>query len=245
MIKDFERRDEDRKKILKWSILAVLLLAAVVTASVHVRSFEVTGNTRYTDEELLQMIYPERWDTNSLYGLIKDRFIPHPQLPFVERYDIMWKSPVSVEIVVYEKNIVGYVDYMSSHMYFDKDGIIVESTGTLLEGVPHVTGLDFGSIVLYQPLPVSDSRVFGNILNLTGALSSYGIACDEISYDKLLNATLTLGGIEVYLGSSQDMEMKISTLNDMLPQLEGLEGELDLSVYSENATEEAYIFKKK
>ena len=31
-----------------------------------------------------------------------------------------------MEVIIYEKSVVGYVSYMSSYMYFDKDGIIVE-----------------------------------------------------------------------------------------------------------------------
>ena len=46
----------------------------------------------------------------------------------MQRYDIDFDGPFAVSITVYEKNVVGYVDYMSSHMYFDKDGIIVESS---------------------------------------------------------------------------------------------------------------------
>ena len=72
----------------------------------------------------------------------------------MQRYDIDFDGPFAVSITVYEKNVVGYVDYMSSHMYFDKDGIIVESTGNRLEGIPRISGLSFGSIVLYRELPV-------------------------------------------------------------------------------------------
>ena len=50
-----------------------------------------------------------------------------------------------MEIIIYEKSIVGYVSYMSSYMYFDKDGIVVESSSSQLDGVPWVTGLDFGT----------------------------------------------------------------------------------------------------
>ena len=56
--------------------------------------------------------------------------------------------------MVFEKSVVGYVSYMSSYMYFDKDGIIVESSVEQLPGVPWITGLDFGHIILHQPLPV-------------------------------------------------------------------------------------------
>ena len=62
-------------------------------------------------------------------------------------------------------------------MYFDRDGIIVESSGEKLEGVPWITGLDFGQIVLYKPLPVEDPDVFQEILNLTQQLSLYGDSC--------------------------------------------------------------------
>lgn len=245
MLREFELREQKRRRITRWGLAFFVILAAVVLLSVRVTKFEVRGNTRYTDEELVSMIYSGNWDTNSLYGFLKDKLRPHKEIPFVERYQVNWRSPFSVEIIVYEKGVVGYVDYMSSHMYFDKDGIIVESTGKLLEGVPRIVGLNFGSIVLYEPLPVADKQVFGDILNLTGALSAYGIQCDEISYDKLLHATLYIDELEVSLGGNEDMELKISTLNDMLPKLSGLSGELDLSAYSENSGNERYIFKKK
>ena len=163
----------------------------------------------------------------------------------MQRYDIDFDGPFAVSITVYEKNVVGYVDYMSSHMYFDKDGIIVESTSNRLEGIPRISGLSFGSIVLYRELPVENKDVFNNILNLTGALRTYDIDCEEIQYDSLLNATLRIGDISVRLGSNKDMEMKISTLHDILPHLSGRKGELNLSDYSETSDHESYIFKEK
>ena len=62
----------------------------------------------------------------------------------------MFRSPSDVEVIVYEKSVVGYVSYMNSRMYFDKDGIIVESTSETLPGVPKIAGLSFGHIVLHQ-----------------------------------------------------------------------------------------------
>ncbi len=237
--------EQRTKHLLRWGIVLMLLLIAILLASLRFRSFSVVGNTRYSSEEIVQMIFSDPWDTNPLYCLVKDRTQSHKELPFIQRYDISLESPFKVSITVYEKNVVGYVDYMSSHMYFDKDGIVVESTGELLEGIPRITGLSFGSIVLYKELPVENSNVFNNILNLTGALSSYGIQCDEIQYDTLLNATLKIGDIRVLLGGNKDMEMKISTLCDILPHLEGRKGELNLSDYSETSDHESYIFKEK
>uniref|UniRef100_UPI000AF596BE hypothetical protein n=1 Tax=Clostridium sp. NkU-1 TaxID=1095009 RepID=UPI000AF596BE len=85
------------------------------------------------------------------FCLYKDRFKKHEQIPFVEDYKIVFQSPVKVEVIVYEKSVVGYVSYMGSYMYFDKDGIIVESSSGKLDGVPWITGLRFGHIALHQP----------------------------------------------------------------------------------------------
>ena len=247
--KDFygydDPKDRNKRHIVRWSFVVLLLLIAILLASVRIRHFSVVGNTQYSSEEIVSMIFSDSWDTNSVWCFVKDKTKPHKELPFVQRYDIDFDGPLTVNITVYEKNVVGYVDYMSSHMYFDKDGIIVESTGNRLEGIPRITGLSFGSIVLYKALPVENKDVFNNILNLTGALRTYDIDCEEIQYDSLLNATLRIGDISVRLGSNKDMEMKISTLHDILPHLSGRKGELNLSNYSETSDHESYIFKEK
>ena len=245
MIEEYEERDRQTKHLLRWGIVAILLMVALILASARFRKYRVLGNTRYTDAEVVNMIFSDPWDTNSFYQWIKEKTKPHKQLPFIEQYKLTWTSPLSVEIVIYEKNVVGYVNYMSSRMYFDKDGIIVESTEESLDGIPEITGLSFGSIVLYKELPVENKKVFNDILNLTGSLQSYQIACDEIAYDELLNATLKIGDITVTLGQNTDMEMKISTRNDILPKLSGKKGTLDLCDYSENMEKETYIFKEK
>lgn len=244
MIRTFEEKERQTKHLLRLGSVVVLLLIIVILAAARIRSFKVVGNTKYTEDQVVSMIFSDPWDTNSFYQFVKDRVRPHKTLPFVQKYQISWTGPLSVEIIIYEKNVVGYVDYMSSHMYFDKDGIIVESTEKKLDGIPEITGLNFGSIVLYKALPVENSKVFNDILNLTGLLSSHQIACDEIEYDSLLNAVLRIGDVKVSLGQDKDMEMKIATLNDILPKLAGLKGTLDLSEYKENADKEQYIFKQ-
>ena len=138
-----------------------------------------------------------------------------------------------MEIIVYEKSVVGYVSYMGSYMYFDKDGIIVESSSNKLEGIPWVTGLKFGHIALHQPLPVENTRIFDEILNLTQLLSTHEIT-----------ASLILGDITVYLGSNDQMSGKISELKDQLPVLTGLSGTLYLDTYDEAETATSYRFVK-
>lgn len=239
------KKTRHRRKKLKIAALAAALLAAALLLSIHISEITVTGNEQYTKEELVQILFPDQWSRNSLFCFFRDRLQEHVQIPFVEDYEIVFQGPGRVELIVYEKSVVGYVSYMSSYMYFDKDGIIVESANEALPGVPLVTGLKFGQIVLYQKLPLQKEETFQQILNLTQILSIFELKVDRIQYGAYGDITLYLKEIEVLLGSGGNLNDKISELNDMLPQLEGRKGILHLEDYDEMEIRAGYTFEPK
>lgn len=222
-----------------------LLVVMIVLLSVNITTIEVTGNERYTREQMTELLFPDSISRNSLFCYLKDHFREHRQIPFVEDYRIAFQGPTHVEVIVYEKDVVGYVSYMSSYMYFDKDGILVESSNEKLPGVPWITGLDFGQIILYRRLPVSDESIFQEILNLTQILSIYEMEVDQIHYNSFGEATLQLGDIQVILGGNESLNGKIAELNDMLPQLAGRKGVLHLENYNEANITAGYAFEPK
>jgi len=226
------------------AIIAGLILV-IVLLSVNISTITVTGNQRYSDEQMTEILFPDRASRNVVYCYLKNRFQEHEKIPFVEDYKIAFQDPFSVEVIVYEKSVVGYVSYMSSFMYFDKDGIIVESANNKLEGIPWITGLEFGHIVLYQKLPVESREIFEEILNLTQILSIYNLQVDKIQYNRFGEATLYVADIEVILGSNEDLNGKIATLGDILPELKGRKGTLYLDTYDETNSSAMYSFKPK
>ena len=147
--------------------VAVVLLLAILLLSVQIQHVTVTGSDRYSAKQVEELLFTGRWGKNSAHAYFSDKFRPHIQIPFVEDYKVVFHNPLDVEVIIYEKSMVGYVSYMSSFMYFDKDGIVVESSGSQLPGVPWITGMEFGRIVLHRPLPVDDKNIFEEILNLT------------------------------------------------------------------------------
>ena len=228
--------------------VTIILLAAILLLSVHIQNITVTGSGRYNASQMEEFLFSGRWGKNSAHAYFADRFRPHRQIPFVEDYKVVFHNPLDVEVIIYEKSIVGYVSYMSSFMYFDKDGIVVESSGSQLPGVPWITGMEFGRIVLHRPLPVDDKNIFEEILNLTQQLSVYDIAVDRIQYDSHGQATLFIGKMEVTMGDHTDIDGKISTLNDILkaqPQLTEISGTMKLDNYSESNSGAGITFKKK
>ena len=229
-------------------LLAALFLLLVIIAgvcSIRIREITVTGNEKYTDEQVVDLVFPDNASRSTVLCYLREHFGKHEKIPFVEDYKLVFQNPFHVQVIIHEKTVVGYVSYMSSYMYFDKDGIIVESSSQKLHGIPWITGLKFGHIVLYQKLPVESERVFEEILNLTQILSIYDLSVDKIQYNTLGEATLYMGEIEVILGSNEVLNGKIAELGDMLPQLEGKSGILYLDTYDETRTNPMYTFKPK
>lgn len=238
------QKENKRKRIIRIAAVAVaLLIFFLISASIS--EVEVTGNGKYTSEEITEILFPDRMSRNSLLCFLRNRLQEHIQIPFVEDYEIIFHSPVQVEVIIYEKSVVGYVSYMNSYMYFDKDGIIVESANEALLGVPLVTGLKFGQIVLYQKLPLEKEEVFPEILNLTQILSIYEMQVDRIQFGTYGEITLFLGDLEVLLGNSGNLNDKVSELNDMLPQLKGHGGILHLEDYDEANIRAGYTLEPK
>ena len=236
----------ERKPHMGLFIFAVAVVSAVVVVlSIRVREVTVTGNSRYAEEEIVSLVFPKNMDWNSAYLFFREKTQDHVQIPFVEDYKVEFLSPTHVEVIVHEKSVVGYVSYMGSYMYFDKDGIVVESTDQALYGIPEISGLHFGQIVLHKPLPVEDSRIFEEILNLTQLLSLRKLEVNGIRYNSKGEASLKINNVEVVLGDGSQMDGKISALASMMPEIRDLEGTLYLDNYDETKEDMISTFRKK
>lgn len=235
-----------KKRQMVLAVTAALGLVLVFTVlSLKLDHITVSGNNRYTDEELIGRLFEKPSDRNTIYCYIKDRLKDHLSIPFVEDYSLVFKSLSELEIIVHEKSVVGYVSYMSSYMYFDKDGIIVESANKEIDGIPRVVGLNYGQIVLHQPLPVEDEGIFKDILNLTQVLSLHDLDVDRIQFDARGETTLYMDDLEIFLGNNENIDGKILRLSNMFPQLDGLSGTLYLDTYDPANSSMAYTFKRK
>lgn len=235
-----------RKKIII-SIATIFLIICGIAGvfamqRISEKNIIIEGNEKYTKEEMISFIFRSDWDRNPFVLYYKTKFCKQKVIPFVDEYDVKITSLNSVKITIYEKKIIGYVNYMGSNMYFDKDGTIVESSTEVIEGIPKITGLNFDSIILYETLPVGSDKVFRLILDTTQILQKYRIAVDKIYISDNKEVTLYIEQIKVELGTGEDMNDKIRSLNDMLPNLQGLSGTLDIKKY--NTNNDGYTFKK-
>lgn len=237
-----------KKKVIT-GIVAVLILGAVIYVCMTRRinlnfdsegklirnggmftvSFE--GSDQYTDEELAKFLFENDMDANPFLFLWNDKFGEHVEIPFIEEYDVEVEGLTSYKITFYEKSVVGYIKYMGSYKYFDKDGIVVESSDVLLDGVPYVTGIDVDHIILHSKLPVKNERVFDVILEVTQLISKYGIKVEKINISGDMEIRLYLGNVRVDLGKNEYLSEKMMDLNDIIPNLGDVKGVLDMKEY--------------
>ncbi len=233
--------EKRRKRRLRLIILiaAFVVLAGMAGTGIYIwKNYQITtvyveGNTHYTDEEIIEYVMGGRFAHNSiiLSWMYKNKEITG--IPFIQAMDIKILSRNTVKIMVYEKSLAGYINYLGRYFYFDKDGIVVESAAQRTEGIPQVSGLRFDSVALYEPLPIEDHSVFGNILSITQLLSKYKLAADRISFSEDYEMTLYFGNVRVILGTSAYIDEKVTRLQHILPNLLGESGVLDMRDYQD------------
>lgn len=228
------------KRITVLSAICCFLLALVIGAYVYIMdnytitTVYVDGNIHYTDEEIMAMVMEGKYGNNSLFLSLKYRDKGVENIPFIETMDVTIEAKDAIRITVYEKAIAGYVAYLGRYMYFDKDGIIVETSEEKTPGIPQVTGLAFDHIILHEKLPVENQEVFQDILNITQLLDKYSLPVDKIYFSSDYQVTLIFGEVKAALGNSDDIDEKIMQLQYMLPSLEGKKGTLDMREYTED-----------
>ena len=123
-----------KKLIVVLAALAVLFILGLSFAGVfRVRQVTVTGNAYYTKEEVVDLLLDEGSLQNTLLVYLRYKYQEHPEIPFIDDFEVTMDSWQSLKIRVYEKNMVGYVRYLGQDVYFDKDGIVVESSTQELE----------------------------------------------------------------------------------------------------------------
>lgn len=214
------------------AVLAVVLGAAYYVLSTYtIKNVYVEGNIHYTQEEIQDIVMEGPLGNNSLYLSLKYKNKGIENVPFVDVMDVSILAPDTIKIIVYEKALAGYVEYMDSYMYFDRDGYVVESSQIKTEGVPQITGLQFASCTLGQKLPVEREDIFAEIMDLTKLLSKYELSADRIYFRDYTEITLYFEDVRVALGDSSNLEEKLMVLPTFLEELSGKKGVLRMENY--------------
>ncbi len=221
-------------RICRKLLLLILVLgipAVLFISTFSVKKLEVIGTQRYTQEQIGGELIQTKLDTNSLYLYLKHQYFTSIRLPFVEKIDVTMKDTHTITVYVYEKMVAGCVEFMGEYMYFDKDGIIVESSSRKLEDIPVIKGLKFSKILLSEKMEVQKDELFDVIINLTQLIGKYGLTVDTITFNSSYEVSLNCGEVKVLLGKKSTYDEALSELKNILAEAEGMEITIDMKNY--------------
>jgi cell division protein FtsQ len=213
--------------------LVLIIIGIILFISCRVDTVIIEGTSHYTEEELKQKVMTQKTDENTILLYLRYKYGKVESIPFVEDIHIKIVNKNTVKIQVYEKVITGCIEYMGNYMYFDKDGIVVESSADKLEGIPFIKGLKFNQIILYKKLKVQKKSLFQVILNLTQLVQKYELNIDTIEFDSDYEVTLYKGDIEILLGKRDTYDEQLAELKNLLPKAKGKKIILDMQDFKE------------
>lgn len=237
MLRHRARKKSHRGILLAAAVLAAILVLLLAVLGVStIRQVTVTGNDYYTKEQIVDFVMEDGYQKNTLYLYLRYKYMDVPTIPFVDTIEVEIDSRDSVTIRVFEKSIVGYVRYLGKNVYFDKDGIVVESSDELMEGVPMIAGLSFDQLTMHQALNVKDPEIFDTILDITQLLTKYELNPDEIRFTNAGELYLQMKEVKVALGEGEHLDEKVARLKQLESDLLDKVGTLHMESYTDEST---------
>lgn len=240
MIKEKRKRKRRFKKFLLGLLIFIAIVGLAFLAAIKlfvVKNVEVEGNEMYDSSVIQETVLNDEYSWNSLYVYFKYKFTKMKAVPFIDTMKITLKSPTTLHIEVYEKGMLGYlyISGIDENAYFDKDGLVVETSSDTVEGVPKIDGISCDKVVLYEKLPIEDDTL-DDMLSLTQGLKRQDLVPESISYDSSLEPTLNYGAISVVVGDTKLLTQKLERLKAIYPSLDGRTGTLHLENWTEETT---------
>ena len=172
--------------IVGGAALAVCIALIVFLTVYHVDDVEIVGNTRNSEEEVKDVALSGPLASNSFLLSVFRKNVVTDELPFVEDIKIEQVSPGKIRLHVNEKQIVGYVRYLDCNMYFDKDGIVVESEVAPDAGENTASTVVEPQQVIVDPVEVVDENETNYHAAVTDVPCITGLTFESVALEEKL-----------------------------------------------------------
>lgn len=229
------KKKKIKKFVLFFLVTGIVLAGVLIFVMGKIKNVTIAGCEFYTEEEIKEKVMCDTITRNSLGLYLTYQFNKGVEIPFVEKISVNVTSWDSVEIIVYEKAMMACIKYMGEYLYFDKDGVVVESASSPVENIPVIEGVSFQKMNLYEKLEVKEDGIFEKILGISQLLSKYKINLDKVVFEYDKSVTLYTGKIRVKLGKKERYDEQIAELSKLLPkaQKKKLKGVLNMENFQE------------
>ena len=238
------RKKKGKKKTSFWRraglIIIIVLLALVVFFTVfHTDNVIVSGNTRYSDEDIKSMCLDGALSNNTLLFTIFHGRTELKDMPYLDHVDAEMIDRNTIHLSVDERISTGRIIFGDKYVYFDKNGNVLEirepdteqdPTVILVDGpVPDVETIEVGDTIFAE-----NEELLSEVSVLSLLLLQYGLYPDRVKIDDENNMILVFNGLLVNLGSDIFLEEKMARVDAIYEDVKDSTGILHLEDYSES-----------
>lgn len=197
---------------------------------------EIEGLTAYDKKDFLAKTgYKDSLGNTYIYYL-RSKLKEHPDIAFIEKYDVSVENKNKIHISVYENEILGAVKVMSNYFYFNREGVIIATKTELIKGIPLIKGLEFTEVVVGQPLKTQKNTIFESIMDISKVLSKYSLEVSDILYDDSSNISLICGNLTVILGTKVSVDRQLKAVSEIYEKAVLTGGTIDMRNFSDTNT---------
>lgn len=198
-------------KILIFIILIVIFFLVLFTSPIFsVNKIKIHGNEHFSDEQIIEKINFKLKDNIFLLQKKKvERLLCED--PYIESANIEINWPNQIQINIDERKVVGYVPYVGTYLYIDKDGRVLETSASYTENLPIVQGLEFDYFQIGQVIPVKNQGSLNVVVTMAQMMLKYNLFQEIIKIDvnDPTDTHLYVKKLDISMGGIEEFDKKI------------------------------------
>ncbi len=211
-------------------LIVVAILVLMLTPIFTIEWFEVSGNTKVSDNQILQISELEMGDNLFRFNVkkTKDKI---RTISYIDEIKILRWFPSGVKIEVTERIPVASLVTKSGYLNVDKKGVIIE--GVKKTTLPVIENIKTTTLKVGNTLKEKETAQIDRLKEVTEIIKQFDISerLTEFGIDKYGNFKFVIDGNKnVVLGEEVRLDYKLKMLKSVVDELSPTEeGTIDLS----------------
>lgn len=238
---NYQKKLKLKIKEKKWKIIGISLASLLLIGGIffftyfRVTGVEVMDSAYYSQAEVQEMILQGPFAYNSVLSPVFCSADDVENIPFVEGFRVKQLNHNTIVINIKEKHPVGCIPYLDSYVYFDRNGIFIESSRERMEKVPYFEGIEVDHVVKNEKIPMKGKTILNTAVALSTIFQKNDMLPDHIEFDENYQISLIYGDIIVRLGEDENLENKMAHVFAILPLISGKKGILHMESVADSA----------
>lgn len=224
--------NEKTQKLAVAAVIVLVMLAGFLFSPVFaIKEIKAEGNSHFTTSQLCEAVGLSQGDNLFFFGKLRAA----AQLkkdPYIEDVRFVMQLPDTMLIQVKERKVRGYVPYLSTYLYIDEAGRVLDVQEACHDPAPMVKGLVFDSFTKGEIIPVENPEALDVMLRVSQMMHKYELLdiAMQIDVSDPKNVYADVNQVQFRLGEMDNGDQKIRAMVEVVKTIPKEDrGTMDLS----------------